>query len=54
MAELKNNKKIERNTYGVDENLEKEFDLSHLKRSLQYVKKYIWKLVFALVLALQQ
>ena len=52
MAELKNNKKIERNTYGVDENLEKEFDLSHLKRSLQYVKKYIWKLVFALVLAL--
>ncbi len=52
MAELKNNKKIERNTYGVDENLEKEFDLSHLKRSLIYVKKYVWKLVLALILAL--
>ncbi len=52
MQKLKNNKKIERNTYGVDEKLEKEFDFSHLKRSLQYVKKYAWKLVFALLLAL--
>ena len=51
MAELKNGKKIERNTYGVDEKLEKEFDASHLKRSLIYVKKYAWQLILALMLA---
>ncbi len=52
MAESKQRKKIERNTYGVDETLEKEFDASHLKRSLVYVKKYMWELILALVLAL--
>ena len=52
MAEkMKDKKVIERNTYGVDEKLEKEFDFSHLKRSLKYVKKYIFKMVLALVLA---
>ena len=51
MAEKVNNKKIERNTYGVDEKLEQEFNFSHLKRSLKYVKKYAWKLVLAMVLA---
>ena len=40
-----------RNTYGVDETLEREFNFSHLKRSLKYVKKYVWKMVFALFLA---
>lgn len=42
---------IERNTFGVDEKLEQEFNYSHLKRSLKYVKKYAWKLILALVLA---
>lgn len=51
MAEKINNKKIERNTYGVDEKLEQEFNFSHLKRSLKYVKKYAWKLALAMVLA---
>ena len=51
MAEKVNNKKIERNTYGVDEKLEQEFNFSHLKRSLKYVKKYAWKLALAMVLA---
>lgn len=43
--------KTERNTYGVDEKLEREFNATHLKRSLKYVKKYIGKLCFAMVLA---
>ena len=51
MAEKVNNKKIERNTYGVDEKLEQEFNFSHLNRSLKYVKKYAWKLALAMVLA---
>lgn len=51
MAEKVNNKKIERNTYGVDEKLEQEFNFSHLERSLKYVKKYAWKLALAMVLA---
>ena len=37
MAEKVNNKKIERNPYGVDEKLEQEFNISHLKRSLKFV-----------------
>ncbi len=52
MAEVKNIKKIERNTYGVDETLEREFNATHLKRSLIYVKKYMWQLLLSLVLAL--
>lgn len=44
--------KLERNTYGVDEKLEQEFNFSHLKRSLKYVKKYAGKMTFALTLAL--
>lgn len=51
MAEKVNNQKIERNTYGVDEKLEQEFNFSHLKRSLKYVKKYAWKLGLAMLLA---
>ena len=51
MAEKVNNKKIERNTYGVDEKLEQEFNFSHLNRSLKYVKMYAWKLALAMVLA---
>ena len=35
---------IERNTFGVDEKLEQEFNYSHLKRSLKYVKKYAEKI----------
>lgn len=52
MAEKNIKKRIERNTYGVDEKLEKEFNAVHLKRSLIYVKKYAWQLLLALVLAL--
>lgn len=51
MAEKVNNKKIERNTFGVDEKLEQEFNFSHLKRSFKYVKKYAGKLILALILA---
>lgn len=43
--------KTERNTYGVDEKLEQEFNFSHLKRSLKYVKKHTGKLCLALILA---
>ncbi len=52
MADKNIKKKIERNTYGVDEKLEKEFNAAHLKRSLVYVKKYVWQLLLALLLAL--
>ncbi len=52
MAEINIKKKIERNTYGIDEKLEKEFDATHLKRSLIYVKKYMWQLLLALLLAI--
>ena len=51
MANKVNNKKIERNTYGVDEQLEQEFNYSHLKRSFKYVKKYAWLLGLALTVA---
>ncbi len=51
MANRVNNKKTERNTYGVDEKLEQEFNYSHLKRSLKYVKKYAWNLGLALFIA---
>ena len=53
MAEKTTKKRVEeRNTFGVDEKLEAEFNFSHLKRSLVYVKKYLWKMLFALVLAI--
>ncbi len=45
-------KALERNTYGVDERLEAEFNAAHLKRSLKYVSKYVWQLALGLVLAL--
>ena len=51
MANKVNNKKIERNTFGVDEQLEQEFNYSHLKRSFKYVKKYAWQLGLALTVA---
>ena len=40
-----------RNKYDVDESLETPFDFSHLKRSFVYVKRYKWKMVFALLLS---
>lgn len=51
---MSENKKraLERNTYGVDERLEAEFNFGHLKRSFKYVSKYIGKLVLGLILAL--
>ena len=53
MADIKSKKRVEeRNTFGVDEKLETEFNFSHLKRSLVYVKKYIWKMLIALILAM--
>ena len=52
MTEKTVKKPIERNTFGVDEKLERSFNFSHLKRSLKYVRKYAFKMVFALFLAL--
>lgn len=53
MAVTNTKKRVEeRNTFGVDEKLETEFNFSHLKRSLVYVKKYFFKMLIALVFAL--
>ena len=53
MADIKSKKRVEeRNTFGVDEKLETEFNFSHPKRSLVYVKKYISKMLIALILAM--
>ncbi len=51
MADKSKKTKIERNTFGVDEKLEQEFNYTHLKRSLKYVKKYALRLTVALLLA---
>ena len=40
-----------RNKYDVDEQLETPFDIWHLKRAMVYVKKYKWKMIFALSLS---
>lgn len=40
-----------RNKYDVDEQLETPFDIWHLKRAMIYVKKYKWKMIFALSLS---
>lgn len=40
-----------RNKYDVDEVLETPFDYSHLKRSFVYIKRYRWKMLFALLLS---
>lgn len=40
-----------RNKYDVDEQLETPFDIRHLKRAMVYVKKYKWKMIFALSLS---
>lgn len=40
-----------RNKYDVDEQLETPFDIRHLKRAMIYVKKYKWKMIFALSLS---
>lgn len=41
-----------RNRYDVDESLETPFDLSHLKRSLDYAKKHWGKMLLALLLSI--
>lgn len=52
MSERRIHKTVEkRNTYGVDERLEQEFNFSHLKRSLKYVKKYAVQMIIALLIA---
>ena len=40
-----------RNRYDIDETLETPFDLSHLKRSLDYAKKHWKKMLLALILS---
>ena len=40
-----------RNTYKEDEVLETPFDYHHLLRAFVYIKKYIGKMVFALILS---
>lgn len=40
-----------RNTYDIDEKLESPFNAKHLFRSLTYAKKYIFKIVFCLLLS---
>lgn len=40
-----------RNTYKEDERLETPFEMRHLLRALVYVKKYLKKMIFALVLS---
>lgn len=40
-----------RNTYRQDENLEEPFDIHHLLRASVYVKKYMKRMVFAIVLS---
>lgn len=41
-----------RNKYDIDETLETPFDISHLKRSLDYAKKHWVKMLFALLLSI--
>lgn len=43
--------KVRRNTYKEDEVLEKPFDFHHLLRASVYVKKYLKKMIFALILS---
>ena len=40
-----------RNTYKEDELLEEPFDIHHLLRAFVYIKKYLGKMIFALVLS---
>ena len=40
-----------RNTYREDEVLETPFDYRHLLRASVYIKKYLGKMIFALVLS---
>ena len=40
-----------RNTYREDEVLETPFDYHHLLRASVYIKKYVGKMVFALILS---
>ena len=40
-----------RNTYAVDETLERKFDFSKLKRAIVYLKPHRWKLVLAIVIS---
>lgn len=41
-----------RNRYDMDESLDTPFDLSHLKRSMVYVKRYKWKMLLAFLLSI--
>jgi len=43
---------VARNKFDVDENLESPFNLTHLKRSLVYVKEYKGKMITALLISL--
>ena len=40
-----------RNTYREDEVLETPFDYRHLLRAFVYIKKYLSKMIFALILS---
>jgi len=40
-----------KNTYKVDENLEEEFNLKHLLLASGYIKKYVKKMLFAILLS---
>ena len=40
-----------RNTYKQDENLDEPFDIKHILRASSYIKKYIGKMIFAIVLS---
>ena len=40
-----------RNKFDVDETLESPFDASHLKRTLHYIGRHKWKMLFALLLS---
>ncbi|SFB88337.1 ABC transporter ATP-binding protein [Butyrivibrio sp. YAB3001] len=40
-----------RNTYREDEILEEPFDIRHLLRASEYIKKHAWKMILALVLS---
>ena len=41
-----------RNKYDVDEQLEKPFDFTHLKRSYVYIKKYKGKMILSLLISM--
>ena len=40
-----------KNTYKQDEALEEPFDIKHLIRASSYIKKYMKRMIFAIVLS---